>query len=152
MKTIDNIERYLRKEGVSGLMASRIKRVAEQFATTEAFFAASKADLLKAYSRASPNSGVDLGKKFWTVYDMALAYFKSSEDVDAEKGEVIEDHADLKDELKLISLEDLKLVVNFMELCDVESICFMEIIGFLRNVRMRQKKDGDPKEPQEGGV
>ena len=44
------------------------------------------------------------------------------------------------EELRMLSVQELKTVVEFMELCDVEAINIIEITGFLNAVRMRQKK------------
>ena len=140
MKTKDDIIKYLRKDGVSGVLAERMNKLISQFATVDGFFSASQGDIMKAYSRIAPLNKHGLGRSFWSVFDKANAYVKGSTkkpepEIREEKKE--DAYADV---MRMMSLEDLKTVVAFMELCDVEAINIVEITGFLRSIKMRQKK------------
>lgn len=154
MKTVEEIESYLRGKKVSGVLAVRMRKLIKEFATPDAFFSAKRADIEKMYNRLTPGSKNGIGGKFWTVFDLALDFFNGKEEQEApvkpctsfkDGGTAIKDdaHANVIDErdLHMISYNDLKKIVDMMELLEVESINLMEIAGFLRSVRFRQKKN-----------
>ena len=147
MKTIDEIEQYLRSKKVSGVLAVRFRKLASGFATVEAFFSAKKEDIEKMYNRLTPKSKHGMGDKFWPVFNMALDFYKGH-------GECTEDNTseadsdsdvDMNDKrlVKMHSYEELKSIVDMMEFCNIESINFLEIAGFLENVKFRQKGTND---------
>jgi hypothetical protein len=143
MKTIEDIENYLRSQKVSGVCAVRIRNLANAFATVDAFFTAKKVDIERMYQRTAPGNKHGIGKKFWDVFDMALAYYKGLEDKNDEPvhKEVHEEHEPAVDVrlMKMHSYEELKAIVDMMEFCGIASINFLEIAGFLENVKFRQK-------------
>ena len=143
MKTIEDIEDYLRRKKVSGTCAVRIRKLAKSFATIDAFFTAKKVEIEKMYHRAYPDNKNGIGKKFWDVFDMALAFYRGQEDKNDEpvQKEVHEDHEPAVDVslMKMHSYEELKAIVDMMEFCGIASINFLEIAGFLENVKFRQK-------------
>ena len=150
MKDKKEIEMLFRRDGMSGVMVKRIMRLMDQFATPEGFFSASKTASMKEYSKIAPGKEYGLGDKFWVVLNRATELYRG---VDLSKSEQNEDKSveneseneKYKEEvMKMLSLEDLKTVVAFMELCDVEAINILEIVGFLGAVRLRQKKPVSP--------
>lgn len=149
MRTMKEVYSYLRHEGVSGVLVRRIERMSEQFATPEMFFSASKGDIMRAHQKSNPKAEYGLGNSFWRVFGKASAYFSSDEADEVSKSETCDKEAQETNGiadgmLRLIPLEDLKTVVSFMELCDVEAINLVEIVGFLGAVRIRQKKAEKP--------
>lgn len=144
MKTKDDIIKYLRKDGVSGVLAERMNKLISQFATVDGFFSASQGDIMKAYSRIAPLNKHGLGRSFWSVFDKANAFYRGfdgkSKDVEDKKDHVEERPSFDPEILRMMSLDELKTVVAFMELCDVEEINIVEITGFMKSVKMRQKK------------
>lgn len=143
MKTIDEIEQYLRSKKVSGVLAVRFRKLASGFATVEAFFSAKKEDIEKMYNRITPNSKHGMGDKFWPVFNMALDFYKGhGEDPEEDPREADADPVvDMTDKrlVKMHSYDELKSIVDMMEFCNIESINFLEIAGFLENVKFRQK-------------
>jgi len=141
----------MRKDGMSGVVVKRIERLMGEYATPSAFFTASKGSIMSAYSKIAKGSH-GLGKSFWENFDRANAIFKSdlfipeSDGVSHEIREPVDAGS-----AKMLRLEELKTVVAFMELCDVEAINILEIVGFLGAVKMRQKKPEDQK-PAEGAA
>ena len=145
MKTIDEIENYLRTKKVSGVMAVRCRNLMKSFATLDAFFSAKREDIEKMYNRLTPENKHGLGNKFWPVFNMALDYYKGDGDDGFEefaRAVVPEEEAPKTDAVlvKMHSYDELKAVVDMMEFCNIEAINFLEIAGFLENVRFRQKK------------
>ena len=149
-KDRNNLMQFLRKEGVSGVLVNRIGRLIGQFATMDAFFSASRGAILKAYKRITPDNDYGLGDSFWGVFNKANAFVKGKMDVEKEP-KCAKEHEDApqidQKLMRMMTLEELRTVVSFMELCDVEAINILEITGFLSSVRMRQKKDV----PEDGG-
>lgn len=141
-KTIEEIEGYLRSRKVSGVMAVRFRNLASSFATVDAFFSAKREDIEKMYNRLTPDGHKGIGGRFWPVFNMALDFYNGR--CEEEKKETVsepeqEQPVD-KREVEMITYDTLKKIVDMMELLDVEAINLMEISGFLRNVRFRQKK------------
>lgn len=143
MKTIDEIEQYLRSKKVSGVLAVRFRKLASGFATVEAFFSAKKEDIEKMYNRLTPKSKHGMGDKFWPVFNMALDFYKGhGECTEEDTREADADpDVDMTDKrlVKMHSYDELKSIVDMMEFCNIESINFLEIAGFLENVKFRQK-------------
>ena len=141
MKTKDDIVKHLRGSGVSGVLAERIGKLMNQFATADGFFSASKGDIMKAYKKVAPFTKHGLGKAFWEVFDKANAFMKGKIAEGGEKPKKEDKMPEVNPNvLRMMSLEELKTVVAFMELCDVEAVNIVEISGFLKSVRMRQSK------------
>lgn len=143
MKTIDEIEQYLRSRKVSGVLAVRFRKLASGFATVDAFFSAKKEDIEKMYNRLTPKSKNGMGNKFWPVFDMALDFYNGhGECTEEDQRKAHADPAvDMTDKrlVKMYSHEELKSIVDMMEFCNIEAINFLEIAGFLENVKFRQK-------------
>lgn len=146
MKTMKEVYSYLRHEGVSGVLVKRIERMSEQFANPDEFFRASKGDIMRAHQKSNPKAEYGLGNSFWRVFGKASAYFSSDCDseVRSSEGHKTEDEMPGEQMLRLIPLKDLQTVVSFMELCNVEAINLVEIVGFLNSVRIRQKPAEKP--------
>ena len=154
MKTIDDIERYLRSKDVSDVLRVKIRKIAEKFEEKyddglKKFFSKDapggcgpRSEIEGVYVSISEKSKNGLGKKFWDVYDMAFAYFYGHDEEKAKKKNE-EKHEEEprfdKRLLKMHTYEEMKAIVDMMEFCNIASINFLEIAGFLENVRFRQK-------------
>lgn len=151
MKTIEEIEQYLRGNKVSGVLAVRFRKLAGAFATVDAFFSAKRADIEKMYNRITPESKHGMGKKFWPVFDMALDFYKGysemPEEDEAARGQERDPVVDTTDRrlVKMHTYEEMKAIVDMMEFCNISAINFLEIAGFLENVRFRQSVAGSEK-------
>jgi len=148
MKTIDEIEQYLRSQKVSGVLAVRFRKLASQFATLDAFFAARKEDIQKKYNIITPDGKHGMGKRFWPVFNMALDFYNGhSEGNEMKPPEKTDDKvAKERTDSRLVRMhtyDELKSIVDMMEFCNIESINFLEIAGFLENVKFRQKSTNE---------
>ena len=158
MKTIEEIEQYLRSKKVSGVLAVRFSKLAKQFATVEAFFSAKKEKIEETYNRITPKNKHGMGEKFWPVFNMALNFYKGyGEDPEEAPREAEPDpSADMTDKrlVKMHTYDELKAIVDMMEFCNISSINFLEIAGFLENVKFRQKGTNvsTPSESSPNGV
>lgn len=152
MDEIGKIEEYLRSRKVSGVMAVRIRKLASSFATLDAFFSAKRTDIERMYGRITPNCKKGIGGHFWQVYNMALDFYKGNSDVSSVPV-VADKPCETKSfdagMAKMHTYEELKSIVDMMEFCGIKSINFLEIAGFLENVRFRQ--DCGSKNDQERG-
>ena len=151
--TREELEFALRKDGMSGVIVKRIMRIAGEFATLNGFFAASKGDIMKSYNKIAPGNKHGLGDSFWIQLGRAMQIYKS-EGVEwkSEVGRVCAENVpERRNDMRMLKLGELKTIVEFMELCDVEEINVVEIVGFLDAVKMRQKKpeNAKPGEKQE---
>lgn len=144
MKSKEEIVGYLRSVGVSGKTAKCIERIMGQFATVDAFFTASRNDITRVYLKIT-SSKHSIGQKFWKVFDKALAYYKGIAEPEARPAQA-EARAEkameeaYAESLKMMTRNEIKDVLAFMELCDVEEINLLEVVGFLRSVKTRQRK------------
>jgi hypothetical protein len=75
----------LYKDGVSLQIVNRIERLSCEFATKDAFFLASKGDLLAAFARMCPDAKRDLGDKFFAAMSKAVVLWKTPDDKPAAK-------------------------------------------------------------------
>lgn len=149
MKSKNDIEKWMRCQGISGVATERIKKLMNEFATPDSFFDASKADIEKAYRKITPLNQHGIGRKFWETFDKVRRFWKEKEVENVEKDESEKPQEQFDTRLvRLIPYKDLKAVVDMMEFLEVESINLMEIVGFLESVRFRQKKD-EPESQQE---
>jgi hypothetical protein len=144
MKTIEEIEDYLRSNKVSGMIAVRIVTLAKNFATLDSFFSARRADIEKMYNRLTPDNKHGIGKKFWQAFDMALGFYRGQsvkiENMSRDQEKTLPAANDNLPS-RMHTYDELKAIVDMMELCGIESINFLEISGFLENVKFRQKKE-----------
>lgn len=142
MKSKNDVEKWMRCQGMSGVVTERIKKLMNEFATPDSFFDAKKADIEKAYKKITPLNRHGIGKKFWDTFDKVRRFWKEKDVEKEEKRDVVKTEEPFDTRLvRLIPYRELKAVVDMMELLDVESINLMEIVGFLESVRLRQKKD-----------
>jgi len=142
-KTIEEIESYLRSKNVSGVMAIRLRKIAESFVDLDAFFSAKREDICHMFNRITPGGKKGLGWRFWPVFKMALAYYNGADDKKETAKASDEKSAENTNNYilaKMHTYDELKSIVDMMEFCNIESINFLEISGFLENVRFRQKK------------
>lgn len=70
----------LYKDGVSLSIVNRIERLSSEFATKEAFFLASKGELLSAFRKAYPDAKRDLGDMFFAAMSKAVVLWKTPDD------------------------------------------------------------------------
>ena len=152
--TREELETALRKDGMSGVIVKRIMRIAAEFATLNGFFAASKGDIMNSYNKIAPGNKHGLGDSFWVQLGRAMQIYKSEGvELKSKVDWVRVEHVPERrvNDMRMLKLGELKTIVEFMELCDVEEINVVEIIGFLDAVKVRQKKpdDAKPGEKQE---
>ena len=159
MKTIEEIEQYLRSKKVSGVLAVRFSRLAKQFATVEAFFSAKKEKIEETYNRITPKNKHGMGDKFWPVFNMALNFYKGygEDQKEAPREADAVPASDVTTDKRLVKMytyDELKSIVDMMEFCNIVSINFLEIAGFLENVKFRQKSTNvsTPSESSPNGV
>lgn len=70
----------LYNDGVSLPIVNRIERLSCEFATKEAFFLASKGDLLAAFRKMSPDAKRGLGDGFFAAMSKAVVLWKTPDD------------------------------------------------------------------------
>ena len=147
MKTIEEIEQYLRSHGVSGVQAVRFRKLAKEFATVEAFFSAKKGDIEKAYNKLTPGKVHGVGRGFWDAFNKALDYYKGFVKNDVaefavKQAQAIEEEGRNTEKIlsRMFTYAELKAIVDMMEYCGIESLNFIEVSGLLDNVKLRQKK------------
>lgn len=161
MKTEREVMRFISEEIAKGEMTVVFKnRIARMLGCDEfhpgasdrskgltridMFFEASEGRIAEAYNRLTPGGKHGLGRAFKRMLDRIRYFYNGGYDKHEtkEKEEVmVKEVVEVKaEEMKLIPLEDLKRVVDFMQLCDIEAINVMEILKFLDCVRARQKK------------
>lgn len=134
---IENICRRLRAEGVTAINANRIEKLANEFATVDAFFSATRGSIMSVWNKLHPDSGRSLGKGFFDAYDRALAIWKRG-DEPRPQPKPAEDMSWLGHEL---TQEEIKKVLDFMELYQVESMSFAGIATLLDLTGAGGRKD-----------
>lgn len=136
---IENICRRLRAEGVTAINANRIEKLANEFATVDAFFSATRGSIMSVWNKLHPDSGRSLGKNFFDAYDKALAIWKRGDEPRPQpKLKPAEDMSWLGHEL---TQEEVKKVLDFMELFQVKSISFAGIATLLDLTGAGGRKD-----------
>lgn len=75
----------LYNDGVSLPIVNRIERLSCEFATKEAFFLASKGDLLAVFRRMYPDAKRDLGDRFFAAMSKAVVLWKTPDECPAAK-------------------------------------------------------------------
>lgn len=104
----------LYKDGVSLQIVNRIERLSCEFATKEAFFLASKGDLLAAFRRAYPDAKRDIGDRFFAAMSKAVVLWKTPDDKPAAKPGLATPERDQRLDETLTNAEVL-LVAELME-------------------------------------
>ena len=151
MKTKKEVVAWMRSQGMSGVSIVRIEKLMDQFATPEAFFQADRINIEKAYRKISQDNKHGIGNKFWETFDKVLRFWKTKEEPankEDESSEPPQENANQPIDMRLIRMipvNEVKAVAAMMELLDIEAINLLEIMGFLSNVRFRQKKNDDAK-------
>ena len=102
------------KDGVPIQTVNRIERLSCEFATKEAFFLASKGDLLSAFSRMCTDAKRGLGDKFFAAMSKAVVLWKQPDDKPAAKPVHAAPERDPRLDETLTSAEVL-LVAELME-------------------------------------
>ena len=86
---MNQIAERLKADGEKAVNVNRLVALAERFATPEAFFTASRGDLMKQFNLLHPGGERGLGKSFFTVFDKALRLWRAPvEDIKAKKAVV----------------------------------------------------------------
>lgn len=67
----------LLEKGVKPVTINRLRRIAMKFATPDAFFGASRGELLAKFNEENPSGSRSLGEGFFEAFDDALALYKS---------------------------------------------------------------------------
>ena len=165
MKTIEDIERYLRSKDVSDVLRVKIRKIAEKFEEKyddglKKFFSKDapggcgpRSEIEGLYVSISEKSKKKKKKKFWDVYDMAFAYFYGRDEEKAQKKKEEKHEEEQRFDkrlLKMHSYDELKSIVDMMEFCNISELNFLEIAGFLENVRFRKKSTNVAENPASG--
>lgn len=104
----------LYKDGVSLQIVNRIERLSCEFATKEAFFLASKGDLLAAFRKMWPDAKRDLGDKFFSAMSKAVVLWKQPDESPAAKlGPAAPERDPRLDET--LTAQEVLLVAELME-------------------------------------
>lgn len=132
---LEAICKKLEYQGVKTVNLNRIKNIANEFVTTEAFFRAKKSDIMGVWNKLNPNVEYSLGNHFFEAYDKALRLWRGCDgdeqenDVEAPKAcAPKDDPAWLLHEL---TLEEVKKVSDFMEMFQVKRMSFQKIATLL---------------------
>lgn len=80
MKFNEVIEHLRADKDVSSIATNRIVRMSQEFATPDAFFLASKGDLMKAYDRLVPEAKRGLGDSFFDAMAKAVRLWNAPEE------------------------------------------------------------------------
>lgn len=149
MKTKSEVEKYMRCNGMSGVVTERVKKLMNEFATPDSFFNAGRSDIEKAYKNITPDGHHGIGSKFWDVFDKVRRFWKEKDEPQAKEekneGNVVQPKVDTR-LVRLIPYKELKAVVDMMDLLDIEAVNLLEIVGFLESVRFRQRKPEEKSE------
>lgn len=76
-KKFEEVLARLLESGVKPVTVNRLRRIAAKFATPDAFFGASRGELLSKFNEDNPNGSKSLGEGFFEAFDNALALFKA---------------------------------------------------------------------------
>jgi len=80
MKMDDVLKRLNADNETSARIVGCIDRLSREFATPDAFFLASKGELMKAYLRITPESKRGLGEKFFSAMAKAVRLWNTPEE------------------------------------------------------------------------
>lgn len=80
MKMDEVLKRLGADPDVSAKVANVVMRLSREFATPDAFFLASKGELMKAYARITPESKHGLGEKFFSAMAKAVRLWNAPEE------------------------------------------------------------------------
>lgn len=111
--------------GHSTTSVNRLFRMAEGWASFEAFLQVSKGDLLKRWRTLVPDSNRNLGKEFYATFDDAVAWYASPE-AEVKPSEAPD---------PVFSKDQLKRVLDFMELFEKPNIRLSEMQDLLTMVQ-----------------
>lgn len=126
---IEDVCNKLRAEGISAINVNRIEKLAKEFATVEAFFSTTRGAIMGVWNKMHPGSGKSLGNEFFAAYDKALAVWKRGDEPKAERAaKPAEDMSWLSHEL---TTEEMKKILDFMELFGVKAMSFSKIATLL---------------------
>lgn len=124
-KTMDKTRKSRLEEHLllkhSKVMVNRLFRLAEGWASFEAFLQASKGDLLKRWRELNPGSDRDLGDEFYATMDDAAAWCASPAS-EARPSEAPD---------PVFTKDQLKKVLDFLEMFDKADIRLSEIQSLL---------------------
>lgn len=107
------------EKGHSVATVNRLFRLVDRFATSEAFFNATKTMLMKAWNEENPNGTHDLGSAFYRCYDDAVRFWNTDSEPTPDPAECV------------LSKEQVKKVLDFMEMFEKPSISVSEIQSLL---------------------
>lgn len=117
---LDEAMKAARKNGLSAVSANRLVELAREFASPEAFFASPKGTVLAQWRRMHPDAKRDLGSGFWKDFDSVRLLMAAEPD-----------RAAAPSLQTVLSLADVKSVVDAMELLDMTSISVGEMLSIL---------------------
>lgn len=116
---------------VSTMSANRVERLANEFATPDAFFAASREVLMKAWNRITPDGKKGLSAGFFKAFNRALELWKDT-DSEPEEKEAPQKKNEARDwDSVELSLEDVSTLKDEMELHGISKIPLEEALKML---------------------
>lgn len=123
-KTIDKMKSALADKGVKAININRLAEIMAEYVTLDAFFEASRGNIMATYNKLHPKTGKGLGDNFFRAYDVALAWWKSPEEPPrpAEMPDVS------------FSYDSLKKVVDFMDMFDVAEIPLARMLQVIETI------------------
>ena len=122
----------MKTRGHSSTITNKIAAVAGQFATEDAFFMASKGDLMKAYSKIAGAKGYSLGNTFFKAFDVALSLHKEP---DQEEENVVVPELCGEWLNESVTLENMRGIADFMELFKIKQLPIGKMLTLLDLIR-----------------
>jgi len=136
--------------------AKRVLRIIDGFPTIEYFCAAAPSDWLAKYRGARPKSKVDIGKQCTKAIEDVIAFVRNDKyqaKLDRELAEKQEREAREAAEAEKRRLEEeeerrnpkftlaqMKAIVGFMELCEVQELDLKAFRAFLKSINVEMVK------------
>lgn len=139
-------EKLLKEYSV--FIVNKILKLSDAYNNLEAFFSASKGDLMAKYNEVFPGKKHLIGHKFFEVLGQARSYYLDDkyaknhpESALNEKNGSSAEKAVEEIKRKMFTPEELKAVAAMMELCDIAEIDICRIIDILGAVRLKGSAD-----------
>ena len=123
-----------RSRGMSAVSANRIRELAGEFASPEAFFASPKGTVLAQWRRTHPAAKKDLGARFWRDFDEVRVLLAEPE-APAAKPPGGADPLD-----RTVTAADLRMVADTMELTGMGRITLRNMFLVLETVEDGRKE------------
>lgn len=137
MKNERTLREHLLSEKCSVVAVNRLLRLANEFASLEAFFTAAKGVLEQQWNKLTPGSPRGLGDGFFRCYDAALKWWRAPEGADAAKRQAAD---------PVFSYSEIERVGCFMNQFGKRTISLTEMLSFLTMTADAAKTEGEKAE------